>query len=237
MKHPVRQIVEKGAKSAVNVRRLAAGMAMGSDQPGAAVQANRFVRVAIRRLALSGFTLSGFGSARQQRGLDKVTKNFAATAHQPCSLRATLFMVLSAAPGQGTNDTVLWDMTMKRLIVPALALLAMPSALLAARGDMSLAVFIPKAEALQAQGPLALFSPELEVLKAEGKAAGEAYRARLIKERSQGRPSSCPPENAQIVPEELLGFLKKYPVSGRPRISIRQGVADYFIRKYPCTRR
>ena len=126
---------------------------------------------------------------------------------------------------------------MKPAIVIALALAAIPSAALAARGDMSLATFIPKADALMAQGPLALMSPDLEVLKAEGKAAGESYRARLMAERKAGRPSSCPPDNAQIVPEELLAFLKKYPVGGRPRITIRQGVADYFIKKYPCGRR
>ena len=126
---------------------------------------------------------------------------------------------------------------MRRLFIPALALLAMPSALLAARGDMSLAVFVAKADALQAQGPLALFSPELEVLKAEGKAAGESYRARLLNERAAGRPSSCPPDSAQIIPEELLAFLKKFPANVRPRVTIRQGVADYFIKKYPCARR
>ena len=125
---------------------------------------------------------------------------------------------------------------MNRMIFAALALLATPSALLAARGDMNLALFVAKAESLQAQGPLALFSPDLEVLKAEGKAAGESYRARLIAERKTGRPSSCPPENAQIVPEELVAFLKKYPASVRPRVTIRQGVADYFIRKYPCAK-
>ena len=126
---------------------------------------------------------------------------------------------------------------MKRLTLPVLALLAMPSALLAARGDMTLAVFVAKADALQAQGPLALFSPELEVLKAEGKAAGASYRVRLLNERAAGRPSSCSPDNAQIVPEELVAFLKKYPAKIRPRVSIRQGVADYFIMKYPCARR
>ena len=123
---------------------------------------------------------------------------------------------------------------MNRMIFAALAVLATPSALLAARGDMNLALFVAKAESLQAQGPLALFSPDLEVLKAEGKAAGESYRARLIAERKTGRPSSCPPENAQIVPEELVAFLKKYPANVRPRVTIRQGVANYFIRKYPC---
>ena len=126
---------------------------------------------------------------------------------------------------------------MNRMIIAGLAALVLPSALLAARGDMNLTVFVAKAEALQAQGPLALFSPDLEVLKAEGKAAGESYRVRLIKERAVGRPSSCPPDNAQIVPEELVAFLKQYPASVRPRVTIRQGVADYFIRKYPCGRR
>ena len=125
---------------------------------------------------------------------------------------------------------------MKRLIVLALALVALPAAAFAARGDMNLAVFITKADALQAQGPMALFSPELDVLKAEGKAAGESYRARLLKERAAGRPSSCPPDNAQIVPQELLAFLKRYPANVRPRVTIRQGVADYFIKKYPCRR-
>ncbi|MFM5918621.1 MAG: hypothetical protein ACKOOL_13960, partial [Novosphingobium sp.] len=97
---------------------------------------------------------------------------------------------------------------------------------------------IAKADALRAQGPLALMSSDLDLLKAEGKAAGESYRARLIKERSTGKPSSCPPDNAQIVPEELLSFLKSsYPANARARVTIRQGVADYFIRKYPCRRR
>jgi hypothetical protein len=102
---------------------------------------------------------------------------------------------------------------------------------------MNLAVFIAKADSLRAQGPLALMSSDLELLKAEGKAAGESYRARLIRERAAGRPSSCPPENAQIVPEELVNFLKTaYPANARSRVTVRQGVADYFIRKFPCRR-
>jgi len=126
---------------------------------------------------------------------------------------------------------------MKRLPIFLLAALALPSAALAARGDMNLAVFIQKADTLRSQGPLALMSPDLDVLKAEGKAAGESYRARLLQERARGKPSSCPPDNAQIVPEELVNFLKTaYPAQARPRVTIRQGVADYFIRKFPCRR-
>ena len=125
---------------------------------------------------------------------------------------------------------------MKRLLI-AMALvfgLALPSALLAAPGDMSVAVFLAKAEALQAKGPLAMFSSDLPLLKAEGKAGGEAYRARLKQERAAGHPSSCPPDSAKINSDELLIFLRTYPAAARPRMTIRQGVADYFIKKFPC---
>ena len=125
---------------------------------------------------------------------------------------------------------------MKRLLM-ALALvfgLALPSALLAAPGDMSVAVFLAKAEALKAKGPLALFSSDLALLKAEGKAGGEAYRARLKTERAAGKPSSCPPAGVKIDSDELVAFLRTYPAAARPRVTIRQGVADYFIKKYPC---
>ncbi len=126
---------------------------------------------------------------------------------------------------------------MKRLLIFALAMAAFPAAAYAARGDMNLATFIAKAETLQAQGPLALMSPDLEVLKAEGSAAGQSYKQRLLTERARGKPSSCPPDNARIVPEELVNFLRTaYPANARPRVTIRQGVADYFIRKFPCRR-
>lgn len=126
---------------------------------------------------------------------------------------------------------------MKKLLLFSLAAIALPTAAQAALGDMNLATFIAKADALQAQGPLALMNPDLDVLKAEGRAAGLSYKQRLLAERAKGKPSSCPPDNAQIVPEELLRFLKSsYPANARPRVSIRQGVADYFIRKFPCRR-
>ena len=115
-----------------------------------------------------------------------------------------------------------------------LAALMLPSALLAAPGDMSVAAFLSKAEALKAKGAIALFSGDVGVLKAEGKAAGEAYRARLNTERAAGHPSSCPPPGIKINSDELLGFLKLYPVATRPQISMKQAMAEFFIRKYPC---
>ena len=126
---------------------------------------------------------------------------------------------------------------MKRWMFALAIAVSVPSALFAAPGDMSVAAFLAKADALKAQGPMALFSSDLTLLKAEGKAGGEAYRVRLLRERAAGRPSSCPPEGAKIDSDELLAFLRTYPVGVRGRVSIRQGVADYFIRKYPCRKK
>ena len=115
-----------------------------------------------------------------------------------------------------------------------LAAVMLPTALLATPGDMSVTVFLGKADALKAKGAMALFSGDVKVLKAEGKAAGEAYKARLNTERAAGRPSSCPPPGTKIDSNELLGFLRTYPATTRPQVSMKQAMAEFFIRKYPC---
>ena len=123
---------------------------------------------------------------------------------------------------------------MKVRILAALAALAAPSALLAAPGDMSVAAFLGKADALKAKGAMALFSGDIGVLKSEGKAAGAAYRAQLQAERAAGRPSSCPPKGTKMNSDELLTFLRSYPAAVRPQVPMKQAIADFFVRKYPC---
>lgn len=123
---------------------------------------------------------------------------------------------------------------MKFRTMIALAATAWPAALLAAPGDMSVAAFLGKADALQAKGAMALFSRDIGVLKAEGKAAGEAYRARLQTERAAGHPSSCPPPGTKVNSDEFLGFLRTYPAAVRPQVAMKQAIGDFFIRKYPC---
>ena len=123
---------------------------------------------------------------------------------------------------------------MTRLMMVLLAAVMLPTALLAAPGDMSVAAFLGKADALKAKGAMAMFSGDIKVLKAEGKAAGEAYKARLNSERADGRPSSCPPPGTKIDSNELLGFLRTYPATTRPQVSMKQAMAEFFIRKYPC---
>jgi len=125
---------------------------------------------------------------------------------------------------------------LKRGITTLVASLALAAPALAAPGDMNVGLFLAKADALRAKGAMAMFSGDIEVLKGEGKAAAEAYKARLIKERAAGRPSSCPPQGTGLDSNELLGFLRSYPANMRPRVSMKQAMAEFFIKKYPCKR-
>ena len=104
----------------------------------------------------------------------------------------------------------------------------------AATGDMSVAVFLAKADALKAKGLMAIGSSDIGLLKAEGQAAGQAYRARLQAERSAGKPSSCPPKGAKVNSNQLLAHLRSYPEAARARTDMRTAMADFFIKTYPC---
>lgn len=107
---------------------------------------------------------------------------------------------------------------------------------LANSGEMSVATFLSKAEALKAKGAMALFSGDVKVLKSEGTAAGMAYKARLEAERTAGKPSSCPPPagKAAMSADQLLSHLRLYPAEVRPRTTMKTAMADYFIKTYPC---
>lgn len=124
----------------------------------------------------------------------------------------------------------------KRGFMTLVATLALASPGLAAPGDMNVATFLTKADTLRAKGAMAMFSGDIDILKSEGKAAAEAYKARLIRERAAGRPSSCPPQGTGLDTDELLGFLRRYPANVRPRVSMNQAMAEFFIKKYPCRR-
>lgn len=123
---------------------------------------------------------------------------------------------------------------MKRAGLVAVFALALASPAFAAPGDMSVATFLGKAEALKKKGVLAVMSSDLGALKQAGTAAGEAYRDRLKRERAAGKPSSCPPTGARIGSDQLLAHLKGYPANARPSVSMNTAMADYFIKTYPC---
>jgi hypothetical protein len=124
-------------------------------------------------------------------------------------------------------------MRRRALLVP-FAMLAIATPALAVGGDMSVATFLAKADALKAKGIMALGSSDIGLLRSEGQAAGQAYKARLEGERKAGKPSSCPPKGTKVQSDKLMAFLRTYPEPVRPRTTMKSAIADYFIKTYPC---
>ena len=105
----------------------------------------------------------------------------------------------------------------------------------AATGDMTVATFLSKYEALKKKGLFALGSPEIATLKAEGEAAGAAYGARLKADRAAGRPAhSCPPANSRLSQSEFLRGIQQYPTASRGQVTLKIAVADLMRKKFPC---
>jgi hypothetical protein len=105
---------------------------------------------------------------------------------------------------------------------------------LAAAGDMSVAAFLAKADALKAKGPMALLSSDIGVLKAEGQAAGAAYKAQLDAERKAGHPSSCPPLGTRVAGDDLMAQMRTYPSAARSKITVKTAMVGMFRAKFPC---
>jgi hypothetical protein len=122
---------------------------------------------------------------------------------------------------------------MKRLVFAAIAAsLLVPTAAQA----MTVAQFLAKAKALQAQGALAILSPDAELLKREVASIRAAYTADLRAARAAGKtPHSCPPETGKprISPRQMLAELEKIPKAKRS-MSMKAAVYAYMKREYPC---
>ncbi len=117
----------------------------------------------------------------------------------------------------------------------ACAVLLGAAPLSAASGDMTVATFLGKYEALKKRGLFALGSPDIAVLKAEGQAGGEAYMARLKADRAAGRPPhSCAPPGGRLSQNEFLKGIQQYPVASRGQTTVKMAVADLMRKKYPC---
>ena len=105
----------------------------------------------------------------------------------------------------------------------------------AATGDMTVATFLGKYEALKKKGLFALGSSDVGVLKAEVQAAGEAYTARLKADRAAGRPPhSCAPSGGRLSQNEFISGVQKYPAASRGQVTLKMAVADLIRKKYPC---
>lgn len=104
-----------------------------------------------------------------------------------------------------------------------------------AAGDMSVATFLAKADALQAKGLGALGSPDIKLLYSEADAAGKTYRATILADKKAGRaPHSCPPKKAALNSDQLLAHLRTYPQAVRPKTTITTAMFDVMKKRYPC---
>ena len=100
-------------------------------------------------------------------------------------------------------------------------LLAAPLLCAMAPGDMSVAAFLVRADALERLGPLALATPQGNQLKGEVIAAGKRYKARIDADRRAGRrTTSCPPESGTLTPDQWLSHLRSYPAAARKKVSV-----------------
>ncbi len=119
-------------------------------------------------------------------------------------------------------------------LIAAMAIMTAGSSAFAA-GDMSVATFLSKADALRAKGIGALGSPDIGLLKKEAEAAGATYRARIVSDKSTGKPPhSCPPKKASMNSNELLAHLRSYPAAVRPKTTITAAMFDLMKKRYPC---
>lgn len=128
-----------------------------------------------------------------------------------------------------------------RRMVPAkharilLVLLAAPLLVAMAPGDMSVAAFLARADAIARLGPLALATPQGNQLKGEVVAAGKRYKARIDADRRAGRKTtSCPPESGTLTPDQWLAHLRSYPAPARKAVTINTAFDALMKKRYPC---
>jgi hypothetical protein len=121
-----------------------------------------------------------------------------------------------------------------RTLLLSLMLVALPVTALHA---MTVAIFLEKADALQARGMMAMFSSDLGLLKTEMSSASQALRAERLAAQRAGRPPAyCAPERAAINSTELLAHLHAIPAPQRARMEFRDALRGFLIRKFPCHR-
>jgi len=101
---------------------------------------------------------------------------------------------------------------------------------------MTVAQFLAKVKALQAQGALAALSPDADLVRREVASIRAAYTADLRAARAAGKtPHSCPPETGKpkLTPRQMLAELEKIP-SAKRGMSMKAAVYAYMKRTYPC---
>ena len=102
--------------------------------------------------------------------------------------------------------------------------------------NMPVSTFLAKADALKAKGVMAVFSSsDIAVLKKEVQAAGLAARTERKAREASGQPKlACPPEKVSMNSDELLASFRAIPAEQRPRVTVKEAMADLVRKRYPC---
>lgn len=123
-------------------------------------------------------------------------------------------------------------MTKALTLTPALLMILASPAL---AQNMPVSTFLEKVDALKGQGVTAMFSPDLGLLKTEIQTAALNYRKERKAAEAAGRkPEVCPPQNARLDDDELIGSFRTIPAAQRPRTTVKQAWVTFMKRKYPC---
>ena len=120
----------------------------------------------------------------------------------------------------------------RKFLLAALAVVIPVSALQA----MTVALFLEKADALEARGALAMFSSDIGLLKGEVTGAAATLKAENVAARQAGRrPAYCSPEGFRMNSRELLAYLRSIPPARRQQLEVRDALRFYLARRFPCS--
>ena len=109
-------------------------------------------------------------------------------------------------------------------------LLAVPVLMANKPAQMSVEVFLAKADALEASGPLAGLSSDSRLLQREAQAAFEAW----VKQARP--PAACPPKGQRFRgdPKRFLAMMRAVTPSERPKVSVREAFRRSWNARWPC---
>lgn len=118
----------------------------------------------------------------------------------------------------------------KMVVAGAVALFAAAPA----ASRMTLAEFLPKANALEAKGAMALFSRDLKPVMTEMKAVSAEMKAEAEQRRAAGLPKrACPPAGTKLDSGQMLAMLNAIPPAERG-VSVKDGFLRAMAARFPC---
>lgn len=103
-----------------------------------------------------------------------------------------------------------------------------------ALSPMTLEAFVNRANRIPLN-PTAMLMPDAHRLKTEAERAFVTVGGEIREARAAGRtPLACPPERISLDARQFLGFLNAIPQSRRQRMTVADGVREWFRAQHPC---